>query len=59
MRMQLDLSLNPFITTHLPVLMNHIQELALCQYVVPFVSIRLQVLALHLSCLAFFIHHHR
>jgi len=50
MRMQLDLSLNPFIASHLPLLMTHIQELALCQYVVPFVSIRLQVLALRLPC---------
>jgi hypothetical protein len=48
--MQLDLSLNPFIASHLPLLMTHIQELALCQYVVPFVSIRLQVLALRLPC---------
>jgi hypothetical protein len=42
--MQPDLSLNPFITSHLPHLMNDIQELAISQYVVPFVSVRLQVL---------------
>ena len=41
--MQPDLSLNPFIASHLPALMNHIQELAISQYVVPFVSVRLQV----------------
>ncbi len=43
LRMQPDLSLNPFIASHLPALMNHIQELAISQYVVPFVSVRLQV----------------
>jgi len=42
--MQSDLLLNPFIGSHLHSLMTQIKELALSQYVVPFVSVRLQVL---------------
>jgi len=44
-RMQSDLLLNPFIGSHLHSLMTQIKELALSQYVVPFVSVRLQALA--------------
>jgi hypothetical protein len=46
LRIQSDLLLNPFIAGQLPHLMNQIQELAVCQYVVPFASVRLQVVTL-------------
>ena len=42
--MQPVLLLNPFIAGQLPLILNQIQELAICQYVVPFSSVRLQVM---------------
>lgn len=44
MHMQPVLLLNPFIAGQLPLILNQIQELAICQYVVPFSSVRLQVM---------------
>ena len=52
--MQSDLLLNPFIGSHLHSLMIQIKELALSQYVVPFVSVRLQVIAFAYRCFVLF-----